>query len=156
MFARFLKAWLPVLAMCVVIFLFSQDARSGQHSEQVLGWLLTLLGANTPHLRHLLEPTFRKFAHVVVYFSLGALSYRGFALGQRFFSPSAALRSLIFSAAYASTDEYHQRFVATRGPAVHDVVLDTAAAALALLVIWFFTRGPRAQRPLVAAVSSSK
>ncbi|HVA64005.1 MAG TPA: VanZ family protein [Terriglobales bacterium] len=155
MFPRILKAWLPVAAMCVVIFLFSQDSHSARHSNEVLGWILTLFGINTPHFHHLFDYPFRKFAHVVVYTMLGALSYRGFALGQRTFSPAAAVRTLIFSAAYAASDEIHQGFTQYRGATVHDVVLDTAAASLALFVIWLFTRKSRTRRPMVAAISSS-
>ncbi|MGH9481027.1 MAG: VanZ family protein [Terriglobales bacterium] len=139
--------------MCVVIFLLSQDANSGRHSDTVLGWILSLVGANTPHLRHLLDEPFRKFAHVFVYFVLGAFSYRGFALGSRHFSPGAAVRALIFSAAYAATDEIHQSFIPSRGPDVRDVLLDTSAVLLALLIIWLWQR-PRAGRPLLTPASS--
>lgn len=156
MFSRLLKAWLPVVLMCVVIFLFSQDSLSGRHSDEFLGWLLSFVGANSPHLRHLLDEPFRKLAHVVVYFLLGALAYRGFALGTRQFDFPAAVRSLIFCAAYAFTDEYHQRFIPTRGPSLRDVALDTAASLLALTLIWVFTRKPRARQPELATVSPGK
>ncbi|HUX66451.1 MAG TPA: VanZ family protein [Terriglobales bacterium] len=155
MLPRLLRAWLPVAAMCVVIFLFSQDADSARHSNEVLGWILTLVGLNTPHYHHLLNYPFRKFAHVVVYSLLGALSYRGFALGRPTFSPAAALRTLLFTALYAASDEFHQGFTQNRGASVHDVVLDTCAAALALFLIWLFLRITRSRRPMVAAVSSS-
>lgn len=153
MLNRILKAWLPVVGMCVVIFLFSQDANSGRHSDELLGWLLSLAGANSNHLRHMLDEPFRKFAHVVVYFILGALSYRGFALCSRHFSVGAAIRALIFCALYASSDEIHQIFVPGRGPEVRDVMLDTSAALLALLLIWLWTR-PRAGRPMLSPAPS--
>lgn len=155
MFTRFLKAWLPVIAMCVAIFLFSQDSSSGQHSDSLLAWLLSLAGMNTAHLRHVLDEPFRKFAHVVVYYLLGTLTYRGFALGRKYFDPPAAVRALLFCAAYAASDEYHQTFVPTRGPSVHDVMLDTAAATLALLVIWLF-RHQRSEPPAFALPQMSK
>src|SRR6185437_310980 len=125
MVLRFLRAWAPVVAMCAVIFAFSQDGNSGRHSDELLGWLLSLFGANTPHLRHLFNPYFRKLAHVTVYFFLAALSYRGFGMGRSGFQFNAAARSLLFTVAYAATDEYHQSFVATRGPSVRDVGIDT-------------------------------
>jgi len=140
MVLRFLRAWAPVVAMCAVIFAFSQDGNSGRHSDELLGWLLSLFGANTPHLRHLFNPYFRKLAHVTVYFFLAALSYRGFGMGRSGFQFNAAARSLLFTVAYAATDEYHQSFVATRGPSVRDVGIDTCGALLALLLIWLFTR----------------
>lgn len=138
---RFLKAWLPVAGMCVVIFLLSQDAGSGRHSDRVLGWLLDMVGMNTVHLRHLLDPGFRKFAHVFVYFCLAGLTYRGWAMGRREWQWSAAVRSLIFCAVYAATDEYHQSFVYGRGPSVRDVGIDTLGATLCLLLVWLWMRG---------------
>jgi VanZ family protein len=140
MLLRILKAWLPVAAMCAVIFFFSQDANSGQHSDEVLGWVLSLVGMNTHHWHLLLDAPFRKLAHVIVYFLLGLVTYRGFAMGSKVYSLPASLRSLVFCALYAATDEYHQSFVKGRGPAVHDVALDSAAAALALFLLWFWKR----------------
>lgn len=137
---RFLKAWLPVIVMCAIIFLLSQDAASGRHSDAVLGWVLDVLGMNTPHLRHLLDPGFRKFAHVFVYFCLAGLSYRGFAMGHGRWTWAAAVRSLVFCALYAGTDEYHQSFIHGRGPEVRDVFIDTAGATLCLLLIWLWMR----------------
>lgn len=148
MLARILKAWLPVVAMCVVIFLFSQDSHSGRHSNEVLRFLLGLVGANTPHWNRLLEAPFRKFAHVVVYFLLGALSYRGFAMGRHRYDLAAAARSLVFCVAYAFTDEYHQSLVPHRGPSVRDVLLDSSASLLALILLWLWMRS-RAERQAV-------
>ncbi|HEY7854944.1 MAG TPA: VanZ family protein [Terriglobales bacterium] len=151
MLPRFLKAWLPVAAMCVVIFLFSQDAKSGEHSNWLLRNLLAIFGMATPHYLHFFAEPFRKFAHVCVYFLLGALTYRGFAMGRIWFSSPAALRAWIFCTAYAASDEYHQSFVPTRGPSVHDAALDSAAAALALFVIWLWLRPNRQSESGVAA-----
>lgn len=47
-----------------------------------------------------------------------------------------ARRAIFISALYASTDEFHQLFVATREGRVHDVLLDTAGAILAMLLLW--------------------
>ncbi|MGH9394041.1 MAG: VanZ family protein [Terriglobales bacterium] len=140
MLNRIVRAWLPVVALCAIIFALSQDANSGRHSDEVLRWLLDLFGIHSVRLQHLLDPGFRKFAHVFIYFCLAALTYRGFALGRVGFQFSAAVRSLIFSAVYAATDEYHQSFIATRGPEPRDVAIDTAGALLALLLIWLVTR----------------
>lgn len=140
MMLRLLRAWLPVVAMCAIIFALSQDSSSGRHSDAVLGWLLSLVGKDSPHLRHLLNPYFRKCAHVTVYFFLAAFTYRGFRMGRSGFQFAGATRSLLFSAAYAATDEYHQSFIAARGPSVRDVGIDTCGALLALVLIWLFSR----------------
>ncbi|MGH9412548.1 MAG: VanZ family protein [Terriglobales bacterium] len=133
---RILKAWLPVIAMCVVIFLFSQDANSGRHSAEVLGWLLSLAGLDTHHMLVLLNGPFRKFAHVVVYFLLGLLVYRGFSMDLQHFSLKAGWRTLVFCLLYASSDEIHQSLVPSRGPSPRDVAIDTSASVLAMLLIW--------------------
>lgn len=151
---RFLKAWTPAIAMCVVIFLLSQDSNSGRHSEEVLRLVLSFFGLHSRHLLGELNEPFRKFAHVLVYFLLGALTYRGFAFGSRQFRFSAGFRSLIFCAAYAATDEYHQSLVPGRGVEFNDILLDTAASLLALALIWLWTR-PRTKRPLMAAAAES-
>ncbi len=137
--------------MCAAIFALSQDPHSGRHSDAVLGWLLSLLGMNSAHLRHLWDAPFRKFAHVVVYFLLGASAYYGFAMGRRWFYWLGALRTVIFCAAYASLDEYHQGFVPGRGAEVSDVFLDTSACLLALAVIWLWQRLRRRQNAQPAA-----
>lgn len=143
---RLLSAWVPVVAMCVVIFLLSQDSHSGHHSQEVLSWILWLVGANTPYWAHVLNPPFRKFAHVFVYFVLSVLTYRAFALGSLRFQFKAAWRALVFCALYAASDEYHQSFIANRGPGVHDVVIDTCAAVLALVLIWIWLWPRRPER----------
>ncbi len=137
---RILKAWLPVAAMCVVIFLFSQDAQSGRHSNEVLGWLLSLVGLDTRHMVHVWSEPFRKLAHVVVYFFLGALAYRGFSMGIPHFSLKAGWRTLVFCALYAASDEYHQSLIPGRGPSPRDVALDTSASVLAMILIWLWLR----------------
>jgi VanZ family protein len=48
---------------------------------------------------------------------------------------------LVICAAYASTDEFHQGFVAGRSPMIRDVFIDTAGAFTAVVIslcIWHF------------------
>lgn len=152
---RLVLAWVPVAIMCIAIFLFSQDANSGRHSEEVLRWLLETAGVYSRHLLAVLNGPFRKLAHVIVYFLLGGLSYRGFSYGRNGFARGAAARSLLFSFVYACTDEYHQSWIPGRGPSPRDVMLDTAAAFLAIVLVWLFTR-TRRHPPLVAVAQSAK
>ncbi|MGH9488246.1 MAG: VanZ family protein [Terriglobales bacterium] len=140
---RIVSAWLPVVGMCVIIFLFSQDAHSGRHSMEVLGWVLWLLHADTPRNVYLWNEPFRKFAHVVVYFLLSLTAYRGFAMGQLRFRWGAAVRTIIFCALYAASDEYHQSFIKGRGPSARDVGIDSGAAVVALVLIWLWLRCDR-------------
>lgn len=152
----FLKAWIPAAVMCVVIFLLSQDSHSGRHSHEVLSWILTLFGANTRHYHLLWDEPFRKFAHVVVYFLLGASVYRGFALGRHLYDLPAAVRSVIFCAAYAATDEFHQSLIPGRGVDLSDVGLDTLAAVAALVVIWLWMRPRHAESAILTGALHSR
>ncbi len=73
----------------------------------------------------------RKIAHVVEYAILCALSWRALA-GSR---PSSMKQlfwfSVVFSVAYAASDEFHQSFVPGRGPAATDVLIDSVGVFLA-------------------------
>ena len=90
-----------------------------------------------------LHYTIRKSAHFVEYGVLGVLIwrllYRDPAFGlisprRRFFL------ALLCCMLYASTDEFHQSFVPTRQPAVHDVLLDTCGAGVGALAAWGFRK----------------
>jgi VanZ family protein len=145
---RFLRAWLPVIGMCVVIFLFSMDSHSMQHSNWVLAHLLKFFGVFTPWRLARLSYPFRKFAHLSVYAVLALLTYRAFALDRGLvFHARAAWLAMLFCAFYAATDEFHQSFVPGRTPAFHDVVVDVCGAGLALLFLRFLMAQFRSTTP---------
>lgn len=94
----------------------------------------------------------RKFGHFFEYFLLGLLAANYFLC--RFRSVNKAVQgagfpggkvnkglkakvfsiAFVFCAAYAASDEFHQRFVPARGPSVKDVLLDSFAACVAVIV----------------------
>ena len=70
----------------------------------------------------------RKTAHMTEYAVLFLLYRRALVLsGAR----HPGLAALVMSAGYAMTDEWHQSFVAGRGPSPVDVGIDTLGAAIA-------------------------
>lgn len=113
-FPGVLSLWLPVLAWCGIIFFLS----------------------SIPHLRFVENNRWdfiiRKAGHMGIYGILARLLAR--ALTGSTFWPwkKIFLWSLALAFLYACTDEYHQTFVAGRVGAVHDVVIDTFGAWLAL------------------------
>lgn len=124
MLKRLLR-FLPALLWMGVIFWFSaQDGdASGAQSEFVVH-LLEQAGLSGPNVELLV----RKAAHMTEYAVLCALLHYALApslCGRRLF-----LCCLLLSAAYASTDEFHQMFVGGRGPSPVDVAIDTVGAAL--------------------------
>jgi VanZ family protein len=66
---------------------------------------------------------------------LAGLFWRAFRGSGSF--PTAALFALSFSAAalYAASDEWHQSFVKGRGPSARDVLIDSAGALAACLLL---------------------
>ena len=129
-------AWLGALAWMGVIFMMSampgdvSGAQSGRIAELACRAMAFLLGEDaasgvSPDVINLLV---RKGAHMAEYAILFLLYRRALhASGAR----RPGLAALCLCACYAATDEFHQAFVADRGPGVADVCIDTLGAALA-------------------------
>lgn len=137
--------WLPVIVWMSVIFTASSDAASYQHSSRIVGPLLHWL---FPHLSEAATDTAvlvaRKCAHLTEYAGLAFLLWRAFrrpALHDpRPWHWREARLAVLIVALYAATDEFHQVFVPTREPALHDVALDTFGGLVGVSVIWLFHR----------------
>lgn len=135
------SAWLPVGAWMAIIFAGSTDAFSSGHTSRFIGpflrWLWPALGDAAVE-----SAVFwiRKAAHVTEYAVLAGLWWRALwrpvREDTRPWGWPVARRALFASAAWAAADETHQAFTLTRGASVRDVALDTAGAALGLLLLW--------------------
>jgi VanZ family protein len=128
----------------VVIFSASGDQNSAQHSSRILGPLLHWLFPNlTPQREEALILLARKGGHLTEYAILGGLAWRlvrHLGSTQKTWQRTHAVYALLIAAAYAATDEWHQRFVPTRQGTLTDVLIDTAGAAAGLFVLWWFGR----------------
>jgi VanZ family protein len=146
--SSFLKYWLPVVLWMAVIFCASSAAFSSEYTSKFLGplihWLFPGLSAEaTAEIVFYL----RKTGHVTEYAVLALLLWRARLKPK----PGAvqpwngleARRVLLLTALYAATDELHQCFVPSREARIHDVMLDTAGAACALLLLWLVGRWRR-------------
>ena len=110
---KFVLLWVPVILWAAFIFFLS----SIPYLRIVNGWL---------------DFPLRKVAHFTVYAILARLLARAF-IGSTFWSwKKIFVWSLVVSALYACTDEYHQGFVNGRHPSVRDVLIDTAGSWTAL------------------------
>jgi VanZ family protein len=127
-----------------VIFMNSTDAMSSAHTsrfiEPLLRWLFPGISPGAIDTIHL---CIRKFAHVFEYGVLGLLLWLALPVKRR--APGAADwrragLALAIATFYGATDEFHQRFVPSRGASVHDVMIDSCGAGLTLLVIALVTR----------------
>lgn len=128
--------WLAIsVCWMVLIFCFSSQPaeQSAELSTGVLSSNLELLpsGATEDLLLRYHTPL-RKLAHFGLYFVLG-LSLTN-ALREQRLVPNVPA-AIVLSALYAASDEFHQSFVAGRGPQVSDVLLDTAGAATGAILM---------------------
>ena len=135
---------LTVLLAGVIFYMSGEPAAaSGARSNSLAEGILklvnphfdTLSDAAQAELLASADHLLRKFTHFCIYAALGGL----FLLDSLCFAAKPAahiLRALLCAALYASSDELHQAFVPGRGPAVTDVLLDSAGALCGILAVW--------------------
>ena len=129
----------------LIIFSVSGDKLSNQHSSRIIGPILHWLFPDMTE-RTIDEIVFlaRKWAHGTEFAVLAILLWR--ARNQPARSEARAWRwseariVWLLSTVYAATDELHQAFVPNRQSSVGDVLIDTAGAALGLILLWRFGR----------------
>ena len=115
-----------------LIFIWGNSLLPGEVSGAISLWVKNLLacffpGEGDPQTGHGL---LRKIAHFTEFCCLGVLlCWLCEMLGKRPFN------SLIYSILAACTDEGIQCFVPDRGPGIRDVMIDTAGAALGILLL---------------------
>jgi VanZ family protein len=134
-----LARWWPALAWAAVISLFSTGAFTAENTGRIiiplLHWLFPSISPPTLALIHHL---IRKCAHFTEYFILSLLILRGIRAGRHGTRLAWAVLAIVIVAGYASLDEFHQRFVPGRTPAVTDVLLDTTGGATAQAIAALF------------------
>jgi len=130
------KAWLLCAAWMGVIYAMSampgdtSGAQSGRIVELMLAAIRLLFGQAAAEAvsAEMISLLVRKAAHMAEYAVLFCLYRRAlFLSGAR----HSGVTALLMCACYAATDEWHQSFVANRGPSVIDVGIDTIGAAIA-------------------------
>jgi VanZ family protein len=131
--------WWPALAWAVVISLFSTGAFTAENTGRIIIPLLHwLFPSIPPQTLSLIHHIIRKCAHFTEYFILSLLILRGIRAGRHGTKLAWAVLAIAIVAGYASLDEFHQRFVPGRTPAVSDVLLDTTGGAAAQAVAALF------------------
>jgi len=137
--ASWLALWWPALAWAVVISLFSTGTFTADNTGRIiipmLHWLFPSL---PPQTLALLHHIIRKCAHFTEYFILSLLILRGIRAGRHGTKLAWAVLAIVLVAGYASLDEFHQRFVPGRTPAVTDVLIDTTGGATAQAIAALF------------------
>lgn len=139
-----LLAWVPAVLIMGIIFSFSAKpaVKSSESSIAIADRILKVYENisdqqidQSLRINRLLqiEHIVRKSAHITEYAILAASI--AFALWISRFSRYKILwSSILISALYAATDEFHQRFVPGRSGEIRDVLIDTAGACLGALI----------------------
>jgi len=144
-FRRFTTYTVPLLLWMVVIFCASTRIGSGNNTETVLFDIRDLLPFLRPYLTpavmDIIHHIIRKSAHITEYAILAVLAYRAIRQDRAGFRDIQVWGPILLCIVYASTDEYHQRFVPTRGPSVEDVLFDTFGGMVGTVgCLWRFVR----------------
>jgi VanZ family protein len=147
-----IRYWGPAILMLACIMVESTDLMSAQHTH---GWVYFFLRKYFPQVSpgQLWEVNLiiRKTGHVVGYGLLGATLYRAFrGTFEQVPTPGPKWQLRFASFAVfgtflvASADEIHQMYLPSRTGSWWDVLLDTSAAVVAqVIVYWYFRRRAR-------------
>ena len=154
-----MKAWIQkhsillslllVIAVMVMIYCFSAQngTQSGAMSGRITTWFLNLVvpdfenwaAEDQESLRYTVGFLIRKTAHFLEYALLGfSLMLHIAQLEKKIAVRLPWLWAWGIGTLYAASDEFHQGFVAGRGPSVRDVMIDSSgviAGALLILLI---------------------
>ena len=141
-------SFLPAIVVMYLIFSFSsQDGVSSARlsrmvsekvvvtADQVLekGWSAEQIAAYTEQIHYYV----RKTAHVTEYFVLAVtVAFPLYVYGIR--GLWLVLLAGVFCVSFACLDEYHQSFVAGRGPSKKDVGIDSIGVLAGVLMVQFF------------------
>ena len=147
---QLLKVWIAAGLWLIVIAIESTQYLSSINTGRILYPILHfLLGLDRARFE-IWHHYIRKTGHFVGYFILSVLLFRAW---RSTLSSSSlwALRwagiAFFMSAFVASMDEWHQSYIPTRTGAVSDVILDSTAALVAQIVIFFFLQMRRSRKP---------
>ena len=133
---KWIKRWLPVIFWAIAISIFStHDFTADDTGRFLIPLLHSLFPQASMQALERMHFFIRKAGHFSEYFVLSLLILRGIRAGRSAMRFAWMAITLLAVASYASLDEFHQRFVVGRTPAVGDVVLDTTGGAIALILV---------------------
>lgn len=143
---------LLVVAVMVMIYCFSAQtgAESGAMSGQITRWVLSIVVPGFEDLSLDKQQSLKDIAGLIIrklaHFSEYALLGFSLMLHIRQIQKKTVVRlpwlwSWAVGTLYAASDEFHQGFVAGRGPSVIDVMIDSSGViAGTLLLLWIIRR----------------
>jgi VanZ family protein len=149
---QLLKAWIAAILWLWVIVLESSNIASSENTSRLFYPLLHFLFGLGPGHFPTWHAVIRKTGHFVGYFTLSLLLFRAW----RETFPFPALRwsiqwariSFFMTTLVACLDEWHQTYLPKRTGSLHDVLLDSAAALAAQVVIYLILRSRAQKNPV--------
>jgi aryl carrier-like protein len=142
---QILKTWVGAGLWLGLIVSESTDLASAYNTTRILYPILHFLMGLDP-IRFLIWHFYiRKSGHFVAYFMLSLLLFRAWratlpGISGWLWSIQWARISFLMTALVATLDEWHQTYLPSRTGTAHDVLLDSAAALFAQIIIflWFW------------------
>ncbi|MEI6561188.1 MAG: VanZ family protein [Verrucomicrobiota bacterium] len=133
-FLMALKRWGPPACWMFLIFGASADSGSVRHTSRIIDPFCTWLWPNITFLQlEAIHFIVRKAAHMTEFAFLALLLLRALSY-DRGDARKWISSAWVLTVAYAASDEFHQSFVPGRNPSLVDVLIDSAGAALGLLI----------------------
>jgi VanZ family protein len=127
----------------VFIFIGSTDLFSAEHTSRFIGPFLRWFAPDVSDATvGSVQLVVRKCAHLTEYAILAVLLFRALRQRREQMLP-AAITAFLIAAIYATLDEFHQSFVASRTASAWDVTIDCLGAFVGLGVCSQFRRRRR-------------
>ena len=135
--SRFVRYWMPLIIWMTLIFIGSTDVLSAEHTSRFLVPFLRWLDPQISWAAvNSIQIVIRKVGHLTEYAILATLIWRALRSAESWKRSTLILFtvSLVGSAVFAATDEFHQSFIPSRTSSVNDVFIDICGAAIALAI----------------------
>jgi VanZ family protein len=138
-----LRAWWPAMVWVALISIESTDLLSSEHTGALLYHLVTRFYPVNLHDFLIFHFYLRKTGHVTGYGMLGLLLLRGW---RHTLDPARAWLGRVTLLAWLGTvfvaamDEWHQSYIPSRTGTWRDVVLDSVAGLVFLLIAYAWIR----------------
>ena len=135
----------PLVVWALLIFVGSGNVLSAQRTSILLPIIKWLFPSASPNALAWFHFLVRKAGHLTEYAILATLAARAFRnSSHQFIQQHWFTLSLLLAMLYSLSDEFHQSFVPSRTASIHDSLIDSAGALIALTIIWFRHRNPAA------------
>ncbi len=123
---RIFLAWLPVLAMMLLLFVLSAQPKYSAPAAATV-----YFSGAIPIFPGIWETVIKKGAHLMLFGILALLNRRALLMGQ-VPSRQAILGAIVLTVLYAFTDELHQQTVVGRSASLNDIGLDFVGASISV------------------------